>query len=105
MTSVSLLIFDLDGTLVNTLEDIAASLNHTLACFGKGPLPLKTVQQYVGGGIEDLLIRSFGDHPVDLARAVQVYKEHHNHNLVVRSALYPGVAETLEYFHAIPKVV
>jgi phosphoglycolate phosphatase len=105
MTPVSLLIFDLDGTLVNTLEDIAASLNHTLACFGKGPLPLTTVQQYVGGGIEDLLTRSFGDHPVDLARAVQIYKEHHRRNLLVRSVLYPGVMETLEYFQAIPKVV
>jgi phosphoglycolate phosphatase len=104
-TPVSLLIFDLDGTLVNTLEDIASSLNHTLACFGNGPLPLKAVQQYVGGGIEDLLIRSFGDHPVDLAKAVRIYKEHHNSNLVVRSVLYPGVARTLEYFQAIPKAV
>jgi phosphoglycolate phosphatase len=105
MIPVSLLIFDLDGTLVNTLEDIAASLNHTLACFGKGPLPLKTIQQYVGGGIEDLLIRSFGDRPVDLAKAVQIYKEHHNNNLVVRSVLYPGVLETLEYFQALPRAV
>jgi phosphoglycolate phosphatase len=105
MTPVSLLIFDLDGTLVNTLEDIAASLNHTLVSFGKGPLPLKTVQQYVGGGIEDLLIRSFGGHVVDLAKAVRIYKEHHTSNLAVRSVLYPGVFETLEYFQAIPKAV
>jgi phosphoglycolate phosphatase len=105
MTPVSLLIFDLDGTLVNTLEDIAASLNHTLASFCQGPLPLATVQQYVGGGIEDLLTRSFGDHAVDLVKAVQIYKEHHRRNLVVRSALYPGVLETLDYFQAIPKVV
>lgn len=105
MIPVSLLIFDLDGTLVNTLEDIAASLNHTLACFNKGPLPLKAVEQYVGGGIEDLLIRSFGDHPFDLAKAVQVYKEHHGRNLVVHSVLYPGVVETLEHFQAIPRVV
>jgi len=47
MTSVSLLIFDLAGTFVNTLEDIAVSLNHTLACFNREPLPLKAVQQYV----------------------------------------------------------
>ena len=105
MTPVSLLIFDLDGTLVNTLEDIAASLNHTRACFGKGPLPLKTIQQYVGGGIEDLLVRSFGDHPVDLAKAVRIYKEHHSTNLMVRSVLYPAVPETLEYFHTIPRAV
>jgi phosphoglycolate phosphatase len=105
MTPVSLLIFDLDGTLVNTLEDIAASVNHTIACFGKGPLPLKAVQQFVGDGIETLLIRSFGDHPVDLAGAVRIYKEHHYNNLVVRSVLYPGVVETLEHFQAIPKVV
>ena len=105
MTPVSLLIFDLDGTLVNTLEDIAASLNHTLACFGKGPLPLTTVQQFVGGGIEDLLVRSFGDHPIDLAKAVRIYKEHHSANLVVRSVLYPAVSETLESFPAIPKAV
>jgi len=102
---VSLLIFDLDGTLVNTLEDIAASLNHTLACFNNGPLPPATVQQFVGGGIEDLLIRSFGNHRVDLAMAVAVYKEHHAKNLLVRSVLYPGVIETLGHFQAIPKAV
>ena len=105
MTPVSLLLFDLDGTLVNTLEDIAASLNHALACFNEGPLPSAVVQQFVGGGIEDLLIRSFGDHRVDLARAVQIYKEHHAKNLLVRSVLYPGVIETLEHFQTIPKVV
>ena len=59
----------------------------------------------MGDGIENLLVRSFGGHPVDLGRAVRTYKEHHSANLVVRSAPYPGVAETLEYFQAIPRAV
>ena len=105
MTSIDLLIFDLDGTLVNTLEDIASSVDHTLARLGKAPIGLDAVQRYIGDGIETLLIRALGGEPADLSAAVSIYKEHHRKNLVVRSQLYPGVLETLEYFKSIQMAV
>lgn len=105
MTSIDLLIFDLDGTLVNTLEDIASSVDHTLSCLGKAPIGLDAVQRYVGDGIETLLIRALEGKPADLSAAVSIYKEHHRNNLVVRSRLYPGVIETLEHFRSVPLAV
>jgi phosphoglycolate phosphatase len=102
---ISLLIFDLDGTLVDTLEDITASVNHTLACLGKKPIAREAVRQYVGDGVETLLVRSLGGSSDRLPEAVAVFKEHHRRNLVVRSSVYPDVRETLEYFRPLPMAV
>lgn len=105
MRPVRLLIFDLDGTLVNTLEDITASVNFTLSRLGRPLLPMDTVRQYVGDGITTLLTRALGDHVELIDDAVGIYTVHHSKNLVVRSRLYPGVRETLEHFQAIPLAV
>jgi phosphoglycolate phosphatase len=105
MIPISLLIFDLDGTLVNTLEDITASVNYTLDRLRRPALPTDTVRQYVGDGIEMLMTRSLGGATERLADAVTIYKEHHRQNLVVHSSLYPAVRETLEYFSSIPMAV
>lgn len=105
MIPISLLIFDLDGTLVNTLDDITASVNYTLDRLGRPPLPSDTVRQYVGDGIEMLMTRSLGKAAERIADAVTIYREHHKQNLSVRSSLYPAVQETLEYFSSIPLAV
>ncbi len=104
MKSLSLLIFDLDGTLVDTLDDITASVNYTLARLDKKPLLRESVRQFVGDGVERLLARAFGtDNPPP--EAVSLYKSHHRAHLIVNSRLYPSVRETLEYFRSIPLVV
>ena len=105
MQPISLLIFDLDGTLVNTLEDIAGSVNHTLGRLGHDPLALDVVRQYVGDGIETLMKRSLAGRTDRLDEAVSIYKEHHRQNLVVRSTLYPSVRETLDHFKPLPMAV
>ncbi len=105
MKPVSLIIFDLDGTLVNTLEDITASVNFTLGRLGRPPIPLETVRGYVGDGLATLLSRALGGHSELLDDAVGIYTVHHSRNLVVRSRLYPGVRETLEHFRSIPLAV
>lgn len=105
MKPVRLLIFDLDGTLVDTIEDITASVNYTLTRLGRPPLPRDRVRQYVGDGVEMLLTRALGERTELLADAVGVYKVHHSRNLVVRSRLYPGVREILEHFKAVSKAV
>jgi phosphoglycolate phosphatase len=105
MQPIGLLIFDLDGTLVNTLDDIAASVNHTLERLGESPVTLDAVRQYVGDGIEMLMQRSLGGKTGRLGEAVNMYKDHHRRNLVVRSSLYPTVKETLEYYKTLPMAV
>jgi phosphoglycolate phosphatase len=105
MKSIGLLIFDLDGTLVNTLEDIAASVNYTLAHLGRNSISQDAVRRYVGDGIETLLVRSLEGRTARIAEAVTVYKEHHRRNLMVRSSVYPAVRETLEHFRPLPMAV
>jgi phosphoglycolate phosphatase len=105
MKPIGLLIFDLDGTLVNTIEDIAASVNHTLVSLGHGPIALDSVRQYVGDGVETLMTRALAGKEGRIDEAVNIYKEHHRRNLVVRSALYPSVRETLEHFQSLPMAV
>jgi phosphoglycolate phosphatase len=102
MRPVRLLIFDLDGTLVNTIEDITESVNFTLGRLGSPPLPGERVRRYVGDGIEELMKRSLGGTTERVADAVAIYKEHHRRNLMVRSRVYPGVLETLDYFKPLP---
>lgn len=105
MHPVRLFIFDLDGTLVDTLDDITASVNYTLTRLGKEPIPKETVRGLVGDGLEMLLIRALGGGTEMLTDAIGIYTVHHSQNLVVRSRLYPGVAETLEYFSSVPMAI
>lgn len=105
MKTIRLLIFDLDGTLVNTLEDITHSVNFTLGRLGRPLLPLDAVRRYVGDGAAMLLTRALGEHTDLLDEAIGIYTVHQSRNLVVRSQLYPGVKETLEHFRNLPMAV
>jgi phosphoglycolate phosphatase len=105
MKPIRLLIFDLDGTLVDTLEDITHSVNFTLGRLGRPLLHLDTVRQYVGDGMTMLLTRALGMHSDLLEEAKGIYTVHQSRNLVVRSHLYPGVKDTLEHFRSVPMAV
>lgn len=100
------LLFDLDGTLADTLQDIAASANHVRQQSGLAPLPLAAVREMVGDGATALLQRALGElrHPADDAPfwrlALQRYAEHHEDQCTVTVRLYPGVAAGLERFAA-----
>ena len=105
MKPAGLFIFDLDGTLVDTLEDITASVNFTLQKLGRPVIPLGKVREYIGDGITLLLKRSLGGREELLEDAKGIYTVHHSRNLMVRSRLYPGVRETLEHFRSLPLAV
>lgn len=105
MKTIRLFIFDLDGTLADTLDDIAASVNFTLSRLGRPPLPRDRVRQYVGDGLEALLMRALDGREEMLHDAMGIYTVHHSRNLVRRTRLYPGVAETLDFFRDVPMAV
>jgi phosphoglycolate phosphatase len=105
MKPINLIIFDLDGTLVNTLEDIAASVNFTLQKLGRPLIPVDSVRQYVGDGVEMLMRRALSGSDEFLPDAVGIYSVHHSRNLLVRSRLYPSVTEVLEHFRTVPMAV
>ena len=94
---VKLLIFDLDGTLVDSRVDLTNSVNAMLRKFGRVELPMEVVESYVGDGAPMLIRRALGD-PDDgnlmreaLEYFIQYYREHKLDN----TTLYEGVMEAL----------
>src|SRR5439155_17245241 len=80
-TSHRLIVFDLDGTLVDSRRDLADSMNALLAAYGAAPLPEQTIGRMVGEGAAILVARGFAavgrEPPADaLARFLRIYDEH-----------------------------
>jgi phosphoglycolate phosphatase len=90
-------LFDLDGTLIDSKRDIAAAANSARVHFGMGALPLETVVGYVGRGIENLNRKTLGtDDPRRLAEGLEVLKAHYREHCVDHTVLYPGTRELLD---------
>jgi phosphoglycolate phosphatase len=86
-----LLIFDLDGTLVDSRADLAAGINHMRTHFGLRPLPLDTVAGYIGSGVRNLVKRSLQGADVPFEEALSINRAYYNAHLVVHTCTYPGV--------------
>ncbi len=89
-------LFDLDGTLLDTLADIASAVNHMRRTFN---LPLwrdEDVKTFIGDGIEMLTRRAVADCDITFEQAFPPLKEYYFSHLQVHTALYPGVAEGLK---------
>lgn len=100
MSHADLLIFDLDGTLIDSKNDLASSVNATRAWAGLPPLPLETVSSYVGDGAPTLVRRMLpGASEERLAEALRYFLEYYREHMLDETALYPGVREGLECLH------
>ncbi len=94
-----LLIFDLDGTLVDTAPDISSCANEVFRKLGHRERSMKDITQAIGRGVRDLMQRLIGPlDPADpkLSEAVDLFRKLYADNLVCESKLYPGVREALE---------
>lgn len=92
--------FDLDGTLVDTVPDLAGATNATLAEAGVPPLPDAAVAAMVGDGVEALVARALAAAGVSagdttLADRIARFRMHYAGALYVRSTVYPGVTSML----------
>ncbi len=93
-----LLVFDLDGTLVDSVPDLRAALNEVLRERGHPPLSLSEVKRMVGDGAPALVARAFaasGGDPADASGALARFLEIYEANAVRLTRPYPGVRETL----------
>jgi phosphoglycolate phosphatase len=91
-------LFDLDGTLIDSRNDIAACVNFTLAALGRrSPLSVESVGRMVGDGVRQLLARAAG--PLDEAtmkRALEIFLSYYFDHCADTTQLYPNVMETLK---------
>jgi phosphoglycolate phosphatase len=104
---VRVLIFDLDGTLIDSKLDLALSINAMLGHMGRAALPHETIYSFVGNGVPVLVRRSLGEGSTDtdaergLADFLNYYRAHMLDNTVA----YPGVREGLEKLKGQPMAV
>jgi len=90
------MIFDLDGTLVDSYEDIAVSVNRAIERAGLNSLDLETIYSYIGEGLSALLIKATGREDPEFIKQVKEYfNEDYSRNMMNSTTLYPGVEETI----------
>jgi len=99
------IIFDLDGTLVDSAPDLHAISNNVLAAHGHSALTLETVTSFIGNGIPKLVERCFKavGSPIsgqELNKAVEMFLDKYAVEPVKFSKLYPGVLKTLDLLQA-----
>ncbi|MBK8158860.1 MAG: HAD hydrolase-like protein [Rhodospirillaceae bacterium] len=94
------LVFDLDGTLIDSAPDIADAVNTLLQELGKAPLALEAVKSMIGDGAPVLLARALkaAGSPQTAGQLMPRFKIHYEAASTNRTALYPKVREILEEF-------
>lgn len=98
-TEVDLLIFDLDGTLIESKWDIADSVNLTLRDLGVPERPQEEIFGFVGDGVKKLLRLAVGEGNQDLYdEALRVFRGHYLAHCLDRTMFYPGINEVLMHF-------
>lgn len=100
------IVFDLDGTLIDTAPDLTAALNHVLVREGRPALPQDEVRNLVGHGARALIERGMamdGSKPSepDLQRMLKQFLTYYGDNIANQSALFPGVIATLDHFRTL----
>jgi phosphoglycolate phosphatase len=109
--SYQCLLFDLDGTLVDSRADLINSVNLMLAELGRKPLPDTRVLKFVGEGARLLVERALradqdGAPPgCDVDHALEVFRRHYSEHLLDQTRLYPEVEQTLARLDHIPKAI
>ena len=93
------ILFDLDGTLLDTLEDMADALNRTMDRFRLPHRSLREVRSFVGNGAKRLVELATGTEGDRLAEILAVYKEDYDRNYLIKTAPYPGIMALLDRLH------
>ena len=101
MTPIRSVTIDLDGTLLDTVPDLAAAANGMMRELGRPEFPLDVVASFVGRGIPKLVERCLPDlDAAAVAQAQDIFRRHYAIENGRRSTLFPGVLEGLQAFRA-----
>ncbi|HTQ61784.1 MAG TPA: HAD-IA family hydrolase [Candidatus Solibacter sp.] len=107
LISVRALIFDLDGTLIDSKQDLIHSVNAMLLELGRVELPEETISGYIGHGAPLLVARALGNGCTEgeRQRALEFFLRYYEEHKMDTTRAYPGVAETLEKLASVPMAV
>ncbi len=107
---IRLIIYDLDGTLIDSRKDITSSVNWTLKELGFKELPTEQISSFVGSGVANLMRQSLqeiagadlcvcpGVAPTVLDRSIKLFRRYYGEHLLDQTQLYPSVRKVLEFF-------
>jgi len=96
-SQIALVVFDLDGTLVDSKEDLAWSVNAMRQQMGLSPLPLELIASYVGHGVTVLVRRALGDiaSEENIEKGISLFLNYYREHMLDHTLPYPGVVEAL----------
>lgn len=92
-------IFDLDGTLLYTLEDLYIATNYALEQVGRDKRSLDEVRNFVGNGVAKLIERAMGKNSSqeEVQKCLEIFKEYYSKNAQKNTRPYDGIIELLKY--------
>ena len=88
--------FDMDGTLIDSSADLAATVNHTRRDLGLGEISVEEVLRHVGYGARRLLADAIPERAGDADLLWETFQSHYAEHMIESVKLYPGVKSTLE---------
>ena len=93
-----IVIFDLDGTLINTLEDLKNSTNYALSCLNYPTKTIDEICQFVGNGVAKLIERAIpdGKDNPDFQQCLETFKNHYSKNMYNKTAPYNKIPQMLK---------
>ena len=100
--AIGLLVFDLDGTLIDSKDDLVKSVNAVRVRMNLKPLPEETVASYVGRGVVVLMRRALGDEASEetVQQAAEFFLDYYRDHMLDHTIAYPGVREALDSLQA-----
>jgi phosphoglycolate phosphatase len=107
LSPVRALIFDLDGTLIDSKRDLIHSVNAMLRELGRAHLADETISGYIGRGAPQLVAQALGNGATEeeQKQALQFFLSYYEEHKMDTTRAYPGVAQTLEALAALPMAV
>lgn len=94
---INTIIFDLDGTLLNTLEGLKNSTNFALKKFNSPEITLEQTRSFVGNGVRKLIERAIpnGEQNPDFEKCLNTFKEHYSKTMYQKTVAYDGIEDML----------